>query len=143
VAFARERTPGSLAFFTIETERTPTMTLTRFARTCVVAFLLCWVSAGSARAADATTVGTWKGPMDTQIGTVDVTLVIEGEAPLAGKATMDRYEGKIAVEGITAVGERLRRRDSGCEPRDRDCDEGRSARCRMLIVPLSSDGVRT
>jgi hypothetical protein len=72
------------------------MTLTRFARTCVVALLLCWVSAGSARAADATTVGTWKGPMDTQIGTVDVALVIEGEAPLAGRATMDRYEGKIA-----------------------------------------------
>ena len=49
-----------------------------------------------ARAADVALVGTWKGTMESQMGTVDVTLVIETASPLSGKATLGEFGGPIA-----------------------------------------------
>ena len=63
-----------------------------------VAFALVFVCGLSvlARAADVALVGTWKGTMESQIGTVDVTLVIETASPLSGKATLGEFGGPIA-----------------------------------------------
>ena len=56
--------------------------------------LLCGLSV-LARAADVAPVGTWKGTMESQMGPVDVTLVIESAAPIAGKATLGQFGGPI------------------------------------------------
>ena len=48
------------------------------------------------RATAVTLVGTWKGTMESQMGTVDVTLVIETASPLSGKATLGEFGGPIA-----------------------------------------------
>ena len=48
------------------------------------------------RAAEVTLVGTWKGKMESQMGTVDVTLVIETASPVSGKATLGEFGGPIA-----------------------------------------------
>lgn len=40
-------------------------------------------------------IGTWKGTLDTQIGTVEVTIVIDGASPLSGQATLGEFGGKI------------------------------------------------
>lgn len=44
-------------------------------------------------AADIT--GTWKGSMETQIGTMELTITIQPGAPLAGKFQAGEYEGAI------------------------------------------------
>ena len=39
--------------------------------------------------------GTWKGSMETQMGTSTVTIVVQPGAALAGTAYLGEYEGKI------------------------------------------------
>jgi len=63
-----------------------------------VAFALVFVCGLSTvpRATAVTLVGTWKGTMESQMGTVEVTLVIETASPLSGKATLGEFGGPIA-----------------------------------------------
>src|SRR5215831_6986346 len=39
--------------------------------------------------------GTWKGPIETQMGTMDVTITIQRGASLAGQVNAGQYEGAI------------------------------------------------
>ena len=39
--------------------------------------------------------GTWKGSMETQMGTTGVTITITSGTGLAGRVTLDQFEGTI------------------------------------------------
>jgi hypothetical protein len=49
--------------------------------------------------------GTWKGSMDTQMGTMDFTIAIQPGAALAGKVTIGEYTG--AIENGKVDGDRI------------------------------------
>lgn len=70
------------------------MTLATRLRTLALAVaVLCAVA--TTRAADVNVVGTWKGTMDSQMGQVQVDIVVEGAAPLAGQVSLASFGGKI------------------------------------------------
>ena len=56
--------------------------------------LLCSLSA-VAPAAASDLIGTWKGTMDTQMGPVETTIVVQAGPALAGSVKVSEYEGKI------------------------------------------------
>jgi hypothetical protein len=58
-----------------------------------------------AQAADVNVVGTWKGSMDTQMGTVENTITIQTASPLAGTVALADYKGTI--EKGTLQGDRI------------------------------------
>lgn len=59
----------------------------------VLALLL---TAAAVRAADVNLVGTWKGDMDSQMGSVQVTIVVDSASPLGGKVTLSQFGGPIS-----------------------------------------------
>jgi hypothetical protein len=72
------------------------MTTSTRLRTFALIFVLALTLATAARASDAKLVGTWKGDMESQMGSVEVTVVIDGAAPLTGKVTLAQFGGPIA-----------------------------------------------
>ena len=71
------------------------MTTSPRRRISVFALALTCVLAAGALFAAANLVGTWKGGMDTQMGTVQVTIAVDGANPLSGQVTLGQFGGKI------------------------------------------------
>ena len=74
-------------------------------RVAIAAVVLCGTLGVAARAADVNVVGTWKGSMETQMGSVDNTITIESARPLAGTLQVGEYAGKL--EKATLEGDKI------------------------------------
>ena len=78
------------------------MTTSLRLRTLALTLALALTAGAAARAADVNLIGTWKGDMDTQMGSVQVTIVVDSASPLAGKVTLSQFGGPISegrIEG--------------------------------------------
>lgn len=64
-------------------------------RTIALVFALL-LSAVAVPAAEVTLAGTWKGDMDSQMGRVPVTIVVDRASPLAGKVSVSEFGGPIS-----------------------------------------------
>lgn len=72
------------------------MTMSIRVRILAIALALSFGVVAAARAADVNAVGTWTGNMDTQMGSVLVTIAIDKAAPLSGQVTLGQFGGPIS-----------------------------------------------